>query len=101
MDEVRCREFFSRPKNTYHRRYEALRAVFVEGRPQKEVAEQFELRHDTLRHLVCEFREHCRNPSEASPFFASLTSDDQQSWYRRARREKPRTRSPRSRIARS
>lgn len=101
MDDVRCREFFSRPKNTYHRRYEALRAVFVEGRPQKEVAERFELRHDTLRRLVCEFRTHCGKPSEASPFFASPTSDGQQSLHRRARREQPRTKSPRSRIGRS
>ena len=101
MDDVRCRKFFFHPRNTYHRRYEALRAVFVEGRPQKEVAQEFELRHDTLRHLVCEFREHCRKPNGRSPFFASPASDDRKSRYRRARREKPRTRSPRSRIGRS
>jgi len=101
MDDVRCREFFVHPSNTYHRRYEALRAVFVEGRRQKDVAERFELRPDTLRHLVCEFRERCRQPSEASPFFASPASADQERGQRRAGRGKQRTRSPRSRIGRS
>lgn len=71
MDDTGCREFFSQPVNPYHRRYEALRAVFVEGRSQKEVAEQFGFEHDTLRHLVCEFRAQCRTPSDASPFFVN------------------------------
>jgi transposase len=68
MDDVRCREFFFHPENTYHRCHEALQAVFVEGRPQKEVAQQFELRPDTVRHWVGEFREHCGKPRKMSPF---------------------------------
>ena len=28
MDDTPCREFFAQPTNPYHRRYEALRAVF-------------------------------------------------------------------------
>lgn len=70
MDDARCREFFSHPTQTYHRRYEALRAVFVERRSQKEVAELFGFEHSTLRQLVYEFREHCRHSADASPFFA-------------------------------
>lgn len=72
MDDTQCREFFSQPTNPYHRRYEALRAVFVEGRPQKEVAEEFGYQYGSLRQLVYEFRQHCRNSDEASeqsPFF--------------------------------
>jgi DNA-directed RNA polymerase specialized sigma24 family protein len=71
MDDTRCREFFSQPINLYQRRYEALRAVFVAGRSQKEVAELFGFEHGSLRQLVCEFREHCRDVTEASPFFAN------------------------------
>jgi hypothetical protein len=39
MDDTRCRQFFSDADSTiYHRQYEALRAVFVEGLPQNDVA---------------------------------------------------------------
>lgn len=76
MDDTRCREFFSQPVNLYHRRYEALRAVFVEGRSQKEVAELFGFEQSSLRQLVYEFREQCRNPPDVSPFFANSKLDD-------------------------
>ncbi len=59
MDDAACREFFSQTTNPYHRRYEALRAVFVERRPQKEVAQQFGYQYGSLRQLVYEFRQHC------------------------------------------
>jgi DNA-directed RNA polymerase specialized sigma24 family protein len=71
MDDTPCREFFSQPTNPYHRRYEALRAVFVEGRSLQEVAEQFGFEYGSLRQLVYEFRQHCRHPADASPFFES------------------------------
>ena len=71
MDDMRCREFFSQPTQTYHRRYEALRAIFIEDRSHQEVAEQFGFAQSTVRQLVCEFREHCCQSGEASPFFAS------------------------------
>jgi hypothetical protein len=69
MDDTACREFFSRPTNPYHRRYEALRAVFVEGRSPQEVAESFGFEYSSLRQLVCEFRQPCQHPTAASPFF--------------------------------
>ena len=75
MDDTRYREFFSQPVNLYHRRYEALRAVFVEGRAQKSVAEVFGFEERSLRQLVYEFREQCRNPTDASPFFVSPRLD--------------------------
>jgi hypothetical protein len=77
MEDARCRKFFSEPNNPYQRRYEALRAVFVEGRSQPDVAEQFGFARSSLRQLVCEFREHCRQPEGCgSPFFASSSRDD-------------------------
>jgi DNA-directed RNA polymerase specialized sigma24 family protein len=71
MDDTSCREFFSQPTNPYHRRYEALRAVFVEGRSLKEVAEQFGLAYGSLRQMLYEFRQHCRQSADGSPFFES------------------------------
>jgi len=75
MDDTACQDFFARPTNPYHRRYEALRAVFVEGRASKDVAEQFGLAGRTLRQLVYEFRQHCRHSADGSPFFESGTWD--------------------------
>lgn len=73
MDDTTCREFFSQTTNPYHRRYEALRAVFVEGRSQKEVAEEFGYQYGSLRQLVYEFRRDCRGSTDSSesPFFES------------------------------
>jgi hypothetical protein len=75
MDDTPYREFFSQPTHPYHRRYEALRAVFLDGRSQKEVAQHFGYRYRTLRQLVYEFRQHGRDGDERSPFFESQSSD--------------------------
>ena len=75
MDDTACQNFFARPTNPYHRHYEVLRAVFVEGRAPKDVAEQFGLAGRTLRQLVYEFRQHCRHSADGSPFFESGTWD--------------------------
>jgi len=69
MDDTSCREFFSQSTHPYQRRYEALRAVFVEGQAQNQVAEQFGFEYSSLRQLVYEFRQHCSNSAEPSPFF--------------------------------
>ncbi len=72
MDDTRYQEFFSQPTNPYHRRYEALRAVMIEGRSQKDVAQQFGFKYHTLRQLVYEFRQQqdlATNASMPSPFF--------------------------------
>src|SRR5947208_2817114 len=34
MDDSSCQSFFLQPAQTLHRRYEVLRAFFLEGRPQ-------------------------------------------------------------------
>lgn len=77
MDDTPYREFFSRPAHPYHRRYEALRAVFLDGRSQQEVAERFGFQYSTLRQLVYEFRRHGRDSGDVSPFFESRSSDAQ------------------------
>ena len=69
MDDSLCLDFFRQPTQSCHRRYEALRAVFVDGRPQKEVAEEFEFSYGSLRQWVRELRQHCRHPVVESPFF--------------------------------
>jgi len=71
MDDACCREFFSLPTQPYHRRYEALRAVFLEGHSQKEVADRFGFQYSSLRQLVYEFRQHGGHVSDESPFFVS------------------------------
>jgi transposase len=75
LDDTPYREFFARPTQPNHRRYEALRAVFLDGRSQKDVAEHFGYRYSTLRQLVYEFRRHGLNSGETSPFFVSRTAD--------------------------
>jgi len=75
MDDTACLDFFARPTNPYHRRYEAVRAVFVEGRAPKDVAAQFGLAHRSVRQLVYEFRRHCRDSADSSPFFENRKWD--------------------------
>ena len=41
MDDSFCHDFFAHPTPTLHRRYEALRAVFLDHRPLTEIARQF------------------------------------------------------------
>lgn len=71
MDDTAYREFFTQPTQTYHRRYEALRAVFVEGRSQKEVADEFGFTYGSMRQLIFDFRQFFDGEDEAaeSPFF--------------------------------
>lgn len=71
MDDIRCREFFSRPTHPYHRQYEALRAVFLEGHSQKEVADRFGYTYDSLRQLVREFRQQDDLAPASAPFFGN------------------------------
>jgi hypothetical protein len=68
MDDPRCGDFFLQPQNTLHRRYEALRAFFVEGRPLPDIASQFGYRRSALKSMVCRFRASCRN-GMPPPFF--------------------------------
>lgn len=71
MDDTAIQEFFTQPTQTYHRQYEALRAVIVGGRSQKEVAETFGFQYRSLRQLMYEFRRSfdVERKSTEPPFF--------------------------------
>ena len=71
MEDAACFNFFSHPTQTYHRQYEALRAVFVDGRSQKDVADEFGFEYSSFRQLVSQFRRdrNSTEPSDESPFF--------------------------------
>jgi hypothetical protein len=56
MDDSAPRDYFLRPSCPSQRQYEALRAVFVEGVSQKDVAQRFGYSYGALRQLVLEFR---------------------------------------------
>jgi hypothetical protein len=56
MDDSICRRFFLEPRQTSHRRYEALRAIFVDGLRLNEVADRFGYRPAALRSLISRFR---------------------------------------------
>lgn len=70
MDDTLCRRFFQEPASSPHRQYEALRAVFLDGLPQKEAAKRFGYAYDAFRQLVHQFRRGCA-VGTPSPFFSS------------------------------
>lgn len=80
MDDTAYQGFFTEPSQTYHRRYEALRTVFVDGRPQKEVAEAFGFTYGSMRQLVHEFRRcfDAERGAAESPFFGAFGPDRSQ-----------------------
>jgi transposase-like protein len=75
MDDIRCYQFFQEPSDPPQRRYEAIRAVFVDGLSQKQAADRFGITHGALRKQIHEFREACHNGSPA-PFFFQLAEED-------------------------
>jgi len=70
MDDTCCHDFFAHPASTFHRRFEALRAFFLDRHPMTEIAQQFGYRYGTLRNLVSEFRAQCRT-GRSPPFFTT------------------------------
>ena len=75
MKDPFCRRFFLEPTQTLHRRYEALRAVFVDQQPQMEVAKRFGYTYATLRRLVSDFRAQCRT-GQVPPFSYPRSTGD-------------------------
>jgi transposase-like protein len=67
-------DYFLHPTDTVHRRYEALRAVLVEGLSLQEVAQRFEVRYGTLRNWVSEFRREWE-AGQPPPFSRDLCED--------------------------
>jgi hypothetical protein len=76
MDDKHCRRFFlDADSATYHRQYEALRAIFVDGLPQNDVAATYGYTSGSMRQLVLGFRRAMGSHSPP-PFFSSRTSVD-------------------------
>src|SRR3984893_18898872 len=74
VDDSSCLRFFLEPDDTLHRRYEALRAYFVQQRPLQEIPTQFGYTYDTLRQVIHQFRTRCRSGS--SPLFSPHRAPD-------------------------
>ena len=69
MDDTPARRFFLQPTADSQRLYEALRAVFVEGGRQKDVAGRFGYDYAAFRQQVTRFRARCAagQPPPLSP----------------------------------
>jgi hypothetical protein len=63
MEDRHCSQYFLAPQQTSHRRYEALRAVFVAGEPLAVVAQRFGYKVSALKSMACRFRTECRRGS--------------------------------------
>jgi hypothetical protein len=75
MEASPTSRFFLEPKETFHRQYEALRAVFVDGEPIDRVAERFGYQLSALRSMASRFRADCRR-GVAPPFFYPTAAGD-------------------------
>ena len=83
MDGIHTSRFFLEPKPTFQRRYEALRAIFVDAEPLDQVAERFGNKSSALRSMACRFRGDCRRG--VTPPFFSRTAADGHSGHTRAK----------------
>ncbi len=74
MDDQPCRDYFLRPRSPSHRRYEALRAVFIDGRPTAEVAADFGYKPAAFKVLISRFRHDVRSRN-GPPFSSPMAAD--------------------------
>src|SRR4051794_22482197 len=75
MDGSHPRRFFLEPIPTFQRRYEALRAIFVDDEPLDHVARRFGYKPSTLRSMASRLRADCRR-GVATPFFSPTAVAD-------------------------
>jgi len=73
MDDHPCRQFFREPVEPLQRRYEALRAFFIDGQRLRDIAQRLGYSYGALRNLVSEFRGQCY-AGQVSPLFNSSSS---------------------------
>jgi hypothetical protein len=74
MDDSLPRRFFLQPTCPQQRQYEALRAVFIDGLSQKEVAHRYQYSHGAIRVMVRQFRAACASGTPP-PFLSSPAAD--------------------------
>ena len=75
MDDLLCRQFFLQPQRTNQRRYEALRAFFVQGQRLAEIADRLGYRVSALKSMVCRFRATCVRVDPPPFFFPTGVGD--------------------------
>jgi hypothetical protein len=75
MEDHPCSQYFLAPQETSHRRYEALRAVFVDAEPLAIVAPRFGYKVSALKSMACRFRAACRR-GVTPPFSFRTVEDD-------------------------
>jgi hypothetical protein len=75
MDGQLCRRFFLDPQLTFHRRYEALRAFFVDGRAVAEIGAQFGYKPTALNVMISRFHAQFRRGS-VPPFLSPTVEGD-------------------------
>ena len=75
MDDTRCHRFFSKPSQRLHRRYEALRAFFVDQLSYQDVARRLGVSYHAIRSWVRDFRAQHR-AKEIPPFFGNPSAAD-------------------------
>jgi len=75
MDDRPCCEFFLKPTQTFQRRYEALRAIFVDGEPLTRAAERFGYKIAALKSIASRFRADWRR-GVVTPLFCRTVEDD-------------------------
>ena len=77
MNELAYRNFFLKPIDAWHRRYEALRAYIVEQQPLAEVARRFDVSYGTACNWVTQFRSQC-DADQRPPFLFNPCGDARQ-----------------------
>ncbi len=76
MDTATYQQFFLEPDDSWHRRYEALRALFVEQHSLKRVAQDYDVNYGTLSNWASEFRAQW-DAGQRPPFSFSQNEADQ------------------------
>jgi hypothetical protein len=74
MEDRPSLQYFLEPQQTFQRRYEALRAIVVDGQPLSGVAERFGYKVSALKSMACRFRADCRR-GITPPFFSPTVED--------------------------
>jgi hypothetical protein len=74
MEDTAYRKFFLHPKDSWHRRYEALRACFVEHQPLAKVARRFGVSYGTACNWVGQFRSQV-DAKQRPPFLSDPLGD--------------------------
>ena len=77
MDSMAYQQYFLQPLDVWQRRYEAVRAVVVDGHSMPDVAQRFHVTHGTVRNWVSEFRRHL-NAGDRPPFSLCEAACDRQ-----------------------